>query len=88
VAHKDFLVSRDTVSCHACGAFLGTLNQGDAYAKSRRQTCRIVTATKDVRVFVDLAMSRVEVLCPHCGAIGRTLRGDRIRGIILHISDA
>lgn len=79
---------RDTVSCHSCGALLGTLNGGDPYAKARGQTFRIVTAEKKVRAFVDLAMTRVDILCPSCGEVGRTLRSDRIRGIILHLSDA
>lgn len=81
-------MSHDTVSCHVCGELLGTLNQGDPYAKARGQTFRIVTGERNVRVFVDLAMTRIEVLCPHCGAIGRTLRSDRIRGIVLNIGDA
>lgn len=78
---------RDRVECHVCGTLLGMLNRGDSYAKARGQTCRIVETEEKVRVFVDLAMSRVELLCPACGAVGRTISRERIRGIVLHLRE-
>lgn len=78
---------RDAVSCHVCGEALGTINGGDRSAKERGQASRVVTTRLDVRVFVDLAMTRIELLCPHCGQVGRILRTDRIRGVILELQN-
>jgi hypothetical protein len=73
---------RDLVSCRSCGAALGHLNRGDRLAV-RTQVSRLVTPGPGVRVFVDLLMGRAEFFCPACGACGRTMTADRLRGIVL-----
>lgn len=77
---------RDPVNCHECGALLGTLNRGDPSAKHGISS-RIITAEPDVRIFCDLVMGQAELYCPGCGACGRTVRADKIRGVVVIVAE-
>lgn len=75
---------RDRVNCHECGALLGTLNRGDPAAARRGLSNRIIQPEQGVRIFFDLVMGRAEFYCAACGACGRTVHADRIRGVVVH----
>ena len=72
---------RGAVTCRACGAALGRLNDPRRYAGAAAPGSRVVTLAPGVRLFVDLAFRRVELHCPHCGACGRTLDAGKFRGV-------
>lgn len=73
---------RHAITCRHCGAVLGRINRGDRNAR-RGVATRIVTVLPGVRVFLDLAMARVELHCPTCGACGRTLGKEAIRAVVI-----
>ena len=72
---------RGDICCRSCGALLGRINRGDRHAP-RGIVTRIVTVESGVWLFLDLAMARVELHCPACGACGRTFDREKLRGVV------
>lgn len=68
----------DAVRCHECRAVLGTIRPS-ATAKM------LIDAMPAVRAFIQPASDTVSLLCPHCGAFGRTFKLDRLRGVIVSL---
>lgn len=78
--------SRNDVRCHACQALLGTLNDSSTARRgqpSTMQARRLVTTEPGVRQFVDYARRSVSLFCPDCGACGRTVSMDSLRGAVI-----
>lgn len=67
------------VRCHECRTVLGRTTRDDR----RRNLQPVIDAMPGVRLFIDFRRQEAGLLCPNCGAFGRTFRIDRIRGIVL-----
>ena len=75
------MAERRDIACHECGRLIGFFH-GDPHA-GPGVAARVVHPEPGVSVFVDFARSMAELHCPDCGKVGRYLRFDKFRGVVL-----
>jgi hypothetical protein len=76
----------DTVICHECRAILGTIRRKPHGGFVRGGEFRpLVQGHDGVRAYLDPKSDTISLLCPSCGAMGRTFRLDRLHGLIVYL---